>query len=161
GTLVNALLARYPDMRVGSDLRPGIIHRLDRDTSGLLVVARNDRAMRLLVEQQKAHRMRKAYLAVVEGRFGEPAGVIDAPLGRHPTNRLLQAVLPGGGSARTHSRVLEELGDYTLIEALLETGRTHQIRVHCAYRGRPVLGDPLYGPRKPRRTFGLRRQFLH
>jgi 23S rRNA pseudouridine1911/1915/1917 synthase len=161
GTLVNALLARYPDMQVGSDLRPGIIHRLDRDTSGLMVVVRNDRARRLLNEQQQARTMRKAYLAVVEGCFKQPEGVIDAPLGRHPTDRKRQAVIAGGRAARTHYRVLEALGDYTLIEALLETGRTHQIRVHFAHKNRPLLGDPLYGLRRPRSTWGLRRQFLH
>lgn len=161
GTLVNALLARYPDITVSGNVRPGIVHRIDRDTSGLLVVARNDRALHLLQEQQQARTMLKVYLAVVEGRFKEPEGLIDAPIGRHPTDRKRMAILPDGRPARTRWRVIEELGDYTLIEARLETGRTHQIRVHCAYKSRPVLGDPLYGPRKPRTTFGLTRQFLH
>jgi 23S rRNA pseudouridine1911/1915/1917 synthase len=161
GTLVNALLARYPDITVGSDLRPGIVHRLDRDTSGLMVVTRNDRARHAIQAQQQARTMKKAYLAVVEGRFKEQTGVIDAPIARHPTDRMRQAIVPGGREARTHWTVLEELGDYTLIEARLETGRTHQIRVHFAYKSRPLLGDPLYGPRKPRATFGLTRQFLH
>ncbi|HNP70944.1 MAG TPA: RluA family pseudouridine synthase [Kouleothrix sp.] len=161
GTLVNALLARYPDITVGSDLRPGIVHRLDRDTSGLLVVARNDAARHSLQAQQQAHTMAKAYLAVVEGRFKEPSGLIDAPIARHPTDRLRQAIVASGRSARTHWRVLEALGEYTLIEARLETGRTHQIRVHFSYKSRPLLGDPLYGPKKPRATFGLARQFLH
>jgi 23S rRNA pseudouridine1911/1915/1917 synthase len=161
GTLVNALLARYPDITVSGDVRPGIVHRLDRDTSGLLVIARNDRARHRLQAQQQARTMLKIYLAVVEGRFKEPEGVIDAPIARHPTDRKRMAIVADGRSARTHWRVLEELGDYTMIEARLETGRTHQIRVHCAYKSRPVLGDPLYGPRKPRATFGLTRQFLH
>ncbi len=161
GTLVNALLARYPDITVGSDLRPGIVHRLDRDTSGLMVVTRNDHSHHAIQAQQQARTMQKAYLAVVEGRFKEPSGVIDAPIARHPTDRMRQAIVPGGRGARTHWIVLEELGDYTLIEARLETGRTHQIRVHFAYKSRPLLGDPLYGPRKPRSTFGLTRQFLH
>jgi 23S rRNA pseudouridine1911/1915/1917 synthase len=161
GTLVNALLARYPTMHVGGSLRPGIVHRLDQDTSGLLVVARTDEALREMVAQQKAHRMLKAYLAVVEGRMKTPAGVIDAPIGRHPTDRIRQAIVANGREARTHYRVQEELGSYTLVEAQLETGRTHQIRVHFASLHRPLLGDPLYGPRKPRSTFGLRRQFLH
>jgi 23S rRNA pseudouridine1911/1915/1917 synthase len=161
GTLVNALLARYPDITVSGDLRPGIVHRLDRDTSGLLVVARNDRARHILQEQQQARTMFKAYLAVVEGRFKEPQGLIDAPVGRHPTDRKRQAIVADGRAARTHWLVLEDLGEYTLIEARLETGRTHQIRVHFAHKSRPVLGDPLYGPRKPRATFGLNRQFLH
>lgn len=161
GTLVNALLARYPNMHLSGDVRPGIVHRLDQDTSGLLVIARNDHAMQLLTEQQRARQMHKAYLAVVEGRFKEPQGVIDAPLGRHPVDRKRQSVIADGRTARTHYRVLEELGAYTLLEVVLETGRTHQIRVHFAYKSRPVLGDPLYGPRKPPATFGLKRQFLH
>jgi 23S rRNA pseudouridine1911/1915/1917 synthase len=161
GTLVNALLARYPDITVSGDLRPGIIHRLDRDTSGLLVVARNDAARHALQAQQQARTMTKAYLAVVDGRFKEREGLIDAPIARHPTDRKRQAIVAGGRAARTHWTLLEELGEYSLIEARLETGRTHQIRVHFAYKSRPLLGDPLYGPRKPRATFGLNRQFLH
>jgi 23S rRNA pseudouridine1911/1915/1917 synthase len=161
GTLVNALIARYPDMLVNGDLRPGIVHRLDRDTSGLLVVARNDRTLRALQAQQQARSMTKIYLAVVDGRMRETSGVIDAPIARHPTDRTRMAVVAEGRAARTHWRVLEELGDYTFLEVQLETGRTHQIRVHFAYRQRPVLADPLYGPRRPRAAFGLQRQFLH
>jgi 23S rRNA pseudouridine1911/1915/1917 synthase len=161
GTLVNALLARYPDIIVSGNLRPGIVHRLDRDTSGLLVVARNDRALHDLQAQQQARSMAKAYLAVVEGHFKEREGLIDAPIGRHPTDRKRQAIVADGRPARTHWTVREGLGEYTLIEARLETGRTHQIRVHFAHKSRPVLGDSLYGPRKPRATFGLSRQFLH
>jgi 23S rRNA pseudouridine1911/1915/1917 synthase len=161
GTLVNALLARYPDMQISGDLRPGIVHRLDQNTSGLIVVARHDRAMHSLTEQQKAHRMYKAYLCVVEGRFNEPTGMIDAPLGRHPKDRKRQAVVAEGREARTHYHVLEDLGNYTLLRVVLETGRTHQIRVHMAYKQRPVLADPLYGPRHHGPTFGLTRQFLH
>lgn len=160
-TLVNALLARYPDITVGGDVRPGIVHRLDRDTSGLLVVTRNDRARHAIQAQQQARTMTKAYLAVVDGRFRESEGLIDAPIARHPTDRKRQAIVANGREARTRWRVLEDLGEYTLIEARLETGRTHQIRVHFAYKSRPVLGDPLYGPRKPRASFGLTRQFLH
>jgi 23S rRNA pseudouridine1911/1915/1917 synthase len=161
GTLVNALLARYPDITVSGDLRPGIVHRIDRDTSGLLVVARNDRALHHLQAQQQARTMMKVYLAVVEGRFKEPEGVIDAPIGRHSVDRKRMAIIADGRSARTHWRVIEDLGDYTMIEARLETGRTHQIRVHFSYKSRSLVGDPLYGPRKPRTTFGLTRQFLH
>ncbi|NOK60771.1 MAG: RluA family pseudouridine synthase [Chloroflexi bacterium AL-W] len=161
GTLVNALLSRYPDIRVGHDLRPGIVHRLDRETSGLMVVARNDAARHWLQAQQKAHSMTKLYLALTEGRFKEYEGLIDAPIGRHQTDRRRMIIRPDGRSARTHWRVLEELGAYTLIAARLETGRTHQIRVHFAYKSRPLLGDPIYGPKKPRTTFGLKRQFLH
>ena len=161
GTLANALLARYPTMEVNGDLRPGIVHRLDQATSGLLVVARHDQAMQALTDQQRARTMLKIYLAVVEGRFKEPAGVIDAPVGRHPTDRLRMSVIVGGREARTHYQVQEELGAYTLLEVRLETGRTHQIRVHLLHRNHPVLGDPLYGGRRQRATFGLTRQFLH
>jgi 23S rRNA pseudouridine1911/1915/1917 synthase len=161
GTLVNALLARYPDMQVSGDLRPGIVHRLDAGTSGLLVVARNDAALRDLADQQRERQMRKIYVAVAEGRFKQAEGVIDAPVGRHPSDRLRMAVTPQGRSARTHYRVAEELGAYTLLELRLETGRTHQIRVHLLHIQRPVLGDPLYGARKGRSSFGLGRQFLH
>jgi 23S rRNA pseudouridine1911/1915/1917 synthase len=161
GTLANALLARYPEMQINGGVRPGIVHRIDQDTSGLLVVARHDKAMQLLTEQQRARRMLKVYLAVVEGRFREPEGTIDAPIGRHPADRLRMTVTPNGRDARTHYKVVEELGDYTLLELRLETGRTHQIRVHMLHRSRPILGDQIYGGRKGRPSFGLRRQFLH
>lgn len=161
GTLVNALLARYPDIVVGGDLRPGIVHRLDRDTSGLLVVARNDNALRNLQEQQQARSMTKVYLAVAEGRFRQAEGTIDAPIGRHPSDRLRMAVVADGRSARTHWTVIEELGNYTLLSVRLETGRTHQIRVHFASIQRPILGDPLYGLKRPKSHFGITRQFLH
>lgn len=161
GTLVNALLWHYPGMTIGDDLRPGIVHRLDRGTSGLLVVARNSLALQQLQAQQQARTMRKLYLAVVDGGFKEESGTIDAPIGRHQGDRQRMAVIAEGRAARSHWRVIERLGDYTLIEVRLETGRTHQIRVHFSYRSRPLLGDPLYGPRRPRATFGLGRQFLH
>jgi 23S rRNA pseudouridine1911/1915/1917 synthase len=161
GTLANALLARYPEMQINGGVRPGIVHRLDQGTSGLLVVARHDQAMQALTEQQRARTMLKLYLAVVEGRFKEPTGTVDAPIGRHPADRLRMTVTPGGREARTHYTVLEELGDYTLLELRLETGRTHQIRVHMLHRSRPILGDPMYGGRKSRPSFGLARQFLH
>ncbi|MBC8161751.1 MAG: RluA family pseudouridine synthase [Roseiflexaceae bacterium] len=161
GTMVNALLGRYPDITVGGDLRPGIVHRIDRETSGLLVVARNDRALHMLQEQQLARTMDKRYLLVADGRFKEQEGLIDAPIGRHATDRMRMAITADGRDARTHWRVLEELGEYTLLEAKLDTGRTHQIRVHFAHKSRSVLGDPLYGPKKPRALFGLTRQFLH
>ncbi len=158
-TLVNALLARYPDLAVGGALRPGIVHRLDRFTSGLIVVARNDAAHQALVAQQKERTMLKAYLALVDGHMPEREGVIDAPIGRHPRRRRRMAVVSGGRPARTAYRVLEELGPYTLLEARLETGRTHQIRVHLAHSGHPVLGDDVYGRRGG--ILGLGRQFLH
>jgi len=161
GTLVNALLARYPEIRIGDALRPGIVHRLDRDTSGLLVIARSERALRQLQHQQQQRTMHKQYLALIEGRLAEPAGLIDAPIARHPTDRTRMAVVPGGREARTHWQVREALGDYTLLDVRLETGRTHQIRVHLAWRGWSVVGDPLYGARRPRAPLGLARQFLH
>jgi 23S rRNA pseudouridine1911/1915/1917 synthase len=161
GTLANALLARYPEMQINGGVRPGIVHRIDQDTSGLLVVARHDRAMQALTEQQRARRMLKVYLAVVEGRFRDAEGSIDAPIGRHPADRLRMTVTPNGREARTHYKVIEELGAYTLLEVRLETGRTHQIRVHMLHRSKPILGDQTYGGRKARPSFGLTRQFLH
>jgi 23S rRNA pseudouridine1911/1915/1917 synthase len=161
GTLVNALLYHYPTMRIGDDLRPGIIHRIDRDTSGLLVVAKNDRAKTQLQNQQQARQMLKIYLALIEGRFKEPQGVIDAPIDRHPTDRLRMAIVQTGRAARTHYRTCEILGPYSLIEAKLETGRTHQIRVHFTHKHHPIVGDPLYGPRRHTQQLGLKRQFLH
>ncbi|ABY34134.1 MAG TPA: RluA family pseudouridine synthase [Chloroflexus aurantiacus] len=158
GTLVNALLARYPDLAIGGELRPGIVHRLDRDTSGLLVIARHDQAMRSLVDQQQARRMRKIYQALVIGRPPE-TGTIDAPIGRDPRDRLRMAVVPDGRPARTHYRLLDTFGDYSLLEVQLETGRTHQIRVHLRHLGYPIVGDPVYGPR--RSHLHLSRQFLH
>lgn len=161
GTLVNALLYHYPMMQIGDDLRPGIVHRIDRDTSGLLVVAKNDRAKTHLQTQQQAREMLKIYLALIEGHFKEPQGVIDAPIDRHPTDRLRMAIMQSGRSARTHYRTCELLGPYSLIEAKLETGRTHQIRVHFTHKHHPVVGDPLYGPRRQTQQLGLKRQFLH
>lgn len=161
GTLVNALLFRYPHLTTSGDLRPGIVHRLDKDTSGLMVVAKHDLARAFLVAQQQERAMSKQYLALAEGHWREPSGTIDAPVGRNPNNRLRMAVIPEGRYAVTHYRVIEELGPYSLVLATLETGRTHQIRVHFAYKNRPVVGDVLYGPKKPKETFGLSRHFLH
>ena len=161
GTLVNALLYHYPDLAINGDLRPGIVHRIDRDTSGLLVVAKHDRAKAYLQTQQQARTMTKVYLALIEGHFREPEGTIEAPIDRHPTDRLRMAVVPTGRSARTDYRELERLGSYTLVEARLHTGRTHQIRVHFAHKHHPVVGDPLYGPRRQSHPLGLTRQFLH
>lgn len=159
GTLVNALLARYPELSIGGSLRPGIVHRLDRDTSGLMVIGRHDVAYRFLQEQMKRGEVHKAYLVLVDGHLPERAGAIDAPIGRHPRRRKEMAVIPSGRPARTLYRVLEELGPCSLVEATLATGRTHQIRVHFAHIGHPVLGDPTYGRRAG--ALGLPRQFLH
>lgn len=158
-TLVNALLARYPDLSVGDSIRPGIVHRLDRYTSGLIVIARHDAAYQALAAQMKERTMLKAYLALVDGHMPQREGLIEAPIGRHPRERQQMAVVSRGRPARTRYRVLEEWGPYTLVEARLETGRTHQIRVHFAFSGHPVLGDPQYGRRAG--VLGLTRQFLH
>lgn len=160
GTLVNALLAYDPGIAgVGSPLRPGIVHRLDRDTSGLLVVARNEVSYLKLFAQMKERRITRTYLALVHGDLPRDAGTIEAPIGRHPAFRRKMAVVPGGRPAVTHYRALERFGEYTLVEVSLETGRTHQIRVHFAHIGHPVVGDPVYGRRQ--NPFGLRRQALH
>jgi 23S rRNA pseudouridine1911/1915/1917 synthase len=161
GTLVNALLHHYPHMEIGGDLRPGIVHRIDRDTSGLLVVAKHDRAKAYLQDQQQARTMTKVYLALIEGFFREPQGTIELPIDRHPTDRLRMAVVQSGRPARTDYTQLERLGSYSLVEARLHTGRTHQIRVHFAHKHHPVAGDPLYGPRRQTNPLGLTRQFLH
>ncbi len=159
GTLVNALLSRYPDLRVSDTLRPGIVHRLDKDTSGLLVVARNDAAMASLTQQMKNREVLKEYLALIHGTVDAPEGVIDAPIGRHPRQRKQMAVIEGGRPARTYFKVLERFPGYTLVMARLETGRTHQIRVHFASIGHPVVGDAVYGPKK--NEVPVARQFLH
>ncbi len=161
GTLVNALLYHYPNIAISGDLRPGIVHRIDRDTSGLLVVAKHDRAKTILQAQQQARTMTKIYLALIEGHFREPEGIIEAAIDRHPTDRLRMTISPAGRSARTDYRELERLGSYSLVEARLHTGRTHQIRVHFAHKHHPVVGDPLYGPRRQRNPLGVPRQFLH
>jgi 23S rRNA pseudouridine1911/1915/1917 synthase len=143
----------------GEDQRPGIVHRLDKDTSGLMVVARNEEAHRELARMVKAREVLREYTALVEGRLGSRTGTIDAPLGRHRRQRTKRAV-KGAGSreARTHFEVIEALPADTLVHARLETGRTHQIRVHFAAIQHPVAGDPEYGTRG---RHGLRRQFLH
>lgn len=159
GTLVNALLARVRDLSgIGGELRPGVVHRLDKDTSGLLVVAKTDAAHRALASQFKAHTARRTYLAVVRGRVRRDDGTVAAPLGRHPVRRLRIAVVARGRQAVTHYTVLERYRDATLLACRLETGRTHQIRVHLAHIGHPVLGDPVYGrARAPE----MARQALH
>ncbi len=158
GTLVNALLARCPDIQgVGGVIRPGIVHRLDKDTSGLMVVAKNEAAHHHLSAQIKSRTFTKGYLALVAGELEEISGVIDAPIARSPHNRKKMAVVEGGKSARTRYRVLERLPGSSLVESSLETGRTHQIRVHLAHLGHPLIGDSVYGRRSPL----LDRQFLH
>ena len=148
GTLVNALLFHCRSLSgIGGEARPGIIHRLDKDTSGLLLVAKHDRSHRHLAAQLKARTLQRRYQALVLGAMPAQAGTIDAPLGRHPTQRKKMAVVARGGrTARTYYRVLEAWGVLSLLELALETGRTHQIRVHLASLGHPVLGDATYGP---------------
>ena len=149
GTMVNALLARLDNLSgIGGEIRPGIVHRIDKDTSGLLLVAKNDFAHVALSEQIRAHTVKRAYRAIVIGGFREAEGTVDGPIGRHPADRKKMAIVPGGREAVTHWTALERLRGATLIEARLTTGRTHQIRVHMASIGHPVLGDPVYGPKK-------------
>ena len=159
GTLVNALLALCPELaEIKGTLRPGIVHRLDKDTSGLLVAAKNEAAQANLARQLKDRQVHKVYLALVQGRLERPEGVIDAPIGRHPRRRQRMAVVEGGRQALTRYRVREYLRDaYSLVEVEPLTGRTHQIRVHFASIGHPVVGDRLYG--KASALVG--RQFLH
>jgi 23S rRNA pseudouridine1911/1915/1917 synthase len=160
GTLVNALLRHCTDLSgINGTLRPGIVHRLDKDTTGLLVVAKNDLAHSGLTEQIKRRTVKKLYFALVTGNLRENTGLIDAPIGRSRADRKRMAVVEGGRRAVTRFRVIERFGRYTLVEAQLETGRTHQIRVHFAYIGHPVIGDPVYGTR--RQPFSLVGQALH
>ena len=149
GTLVNALLRHLDNLSgIGGEIRPGIVHRIDKDTSGLLLVAKNDFSHVALSEQIRAHTVKRAYRAIVIGGFRQDEGTVDAPIGRHPTDRKRMAIVPGGREAVTHWTVLRPLRGATLIEARLTTGRTHQIRVHMASVGHPVLGDPVYGPKR-------------
>ncbi|MGC9397714.1 MAG: RluA family pseudouridine synthase [Anaerolineae bacterium] len=165
GTLVNALLAHCPDLRgVGGKLRPGIVHRLDKETSGVLVVAKHDAAIRHLQRQFKHRSVEKTYVALLIGNLAEPEGFIEAPVGRHPTQRKRMAVVPNGKMARTRWAVTQRLRDdegrrYTLVEVGLLTGRTHQIRVHFHWLGYPLVGDATYGPRRD--PLDAPRQFLH
>jgi 23S rRNA pseudouridine1911/1915/1917 synthase len=148
GTLVNALLAHCDDLAgIGGVQRPGIVHRLDKDTSGAIAIAKTDAAHQNLQAQFKTKTARREYLAIVHGAPSTASGTIDAPIGRHPVDRKRMAVIPetkGGRRAVTHWQVEERLGNYTLMRFQLETGRTHQIRVHSAHIGHPVVGDPVY-----------------
>ena len=153
GTLVNALLFRCRDSLsgIGGVMRPGIVHRIDKDTSGLLVVAKNDFAHSALSEELKYHGIEREYHALVKGGFGDDSGTIDLPIGRHPIDRKKMAVLKNSESAReavTHYEVLARYGNISYLKLMLETGRTHQIRVHMSYTGHPLLGDEVYGQSK-------------
>ena len=157
-TLVNALLYHSPLSTINGTFRPGIVHRIDKDTSGLLMVAKNDLAHQSLAEQLRNKTNKREYLALVYGQIKEDEGTIDAPLGRNPQDRKKQAVVKGGRHAVTHFKVMKRYDNFTLVKCILETGRTHQIRVHMKYIGHPLVGDPLYGPRK---MIGKNGQFLH
>jgi 23S rRNA pseudouridine1911/1915/1917 synthase len=164
GTLVNGLLARFPELAgVGGDpIRPGIVHRLDAGSSGLLVVARTDAAATALIEQFADHHAMRVYLALVWGHPDAPHGIIDAPIGRSKRDPLRMAVVADGRWARTEYRVLERFdrpAELALLECELETGRTHQIRVHLSSINHPLVGDPVYGQRRPK--LGVERPFLH
>ncbi len=162
GTLVNAVLAHVPDLEgVGGERRPGIVHRLDKDTSGVIVIAKNDRAHRWLQSQFKERQTHKVYLALVDGAPPTPRGRIEAPIGRDTTHRQRMRVVPPGKGreAVTEYFTRETFRQYTLLEVHPVTGRTHQIRVHLAFLGCPVVGDTVYGRRRP--TLDLNRHFLH
>ena len=162
GTLVHALLHHCGDSLSGINgvIRPGIVHRIDKDTSGLLIVAKNDAAHQGLAAQIQEHSFTRAYEAVVHGIVKQESGTVDAPIGRHPTERKRMAVTQKASrQAVTHYQVLARYSGFTHVKAVLETGRTHQIRVHMAYIGHPVAGDPVYGPKKG--VISLQGQCLH
>ena len=158
-TLVHGLLHQVDELStINGVVRPGIVHRIDKDTSGLLVVAKHDISHQFLSNELQDHLVKRIYIALVYGDFTEKEGTIDAPIARHPKNRLKMAAIATGKPARTHFKVLERFGEYTLVECELETGRTHQIRVHMAFIHHPVVGDPVYGPKE---VIGNQGQFLH
>ncbi len=161
GTLVNGLLYHCNDLSgINGVIRPGIVHRIDKDTSGILVIAKNDEAHNVLAEQFKEHSIKREYYALVEGKFNNIEGTIDKPLGRNKKDRLKMAIVEDGKRAVTHYKVLEQYNNNTsLVKCILETGRTHQIRVHMSSIGHPLVGDPLYGSKKQK--FKLSGQVLH
>jgi 23S rRNA pseudouridine1911/1915/1917 synthase len=159
GTLINGLLGRGVSLsKLGGAYRPGVVHRIDKDTSGLLVVAKTDRAYHSLTSQLRAHTVERKYFAIVHGRIPHAAGIVDAPVGRDPHQRQRMAVTDSGKPAVTHFEVNEWFDRYTYVDLRLETGRTHQIRVHMAYIGHPLAGDKVYGPRH---TLPIDGQALH
>lgn len=162
GTLVNALLGLGEPLSGRASIRPGIVHRLDKDTSGLLLVAKDDEAQAFLVDAIKSRLVERRYLALVRGIPATASGTVEAPVGRHPVKRRLMAVVPGGKPSVTNYRVVDGAGGCALLDVSLETGRTHQIRVHLSYLGHPVLGDRTYGGASDlARSLGLTRPFLH
>lgn len=161
GTLVNALLYHCKEglSGINGEIRPGIVHRIDKDTSGLLMIAKNDRAHLGLSELLKDHNITRKYQAIVYGKLKQEHGVIEQPIARSPQDRKKMAIVQGGRYAKTEYRVLETFKNFSLVELTLYTGRTHQIRVHMKHIGHPLLGDPVYGPTKT--MFGLTKQMLH
>jgi 23S rRNA pseudouridine1911/1915/1917 synthase len=158
-TLVHGLLHQVDELStINGVVRPGIVHRIDKDTSGLLVVAKNDQSHQVLSNELQDHLIKRIYIALVYGDFTEKEGTISAPIARHPKNRLKMTAIATGKPAKTHFKVIERFGQYTLVQCELETGRTHQIRVHMAFINHPVVGDPLYGPKE---VIGDKGQFLH
>ena len=162
GTLVNALLNLGVPLAAGSSTRPGIVHRLDKDTSGLLLVAKDDDAHASLIDAMRSRRIARRYVALVRGVPASPSGTIETPIGRHPTRRQKMAVIAGGRASVTHYAVMEAGTGMAVLEVTLETGRTHQIRVHLGHIGHPVMGDRTYGGQSDASTaLGLKRPFLH
>jgi len=162
GTLVNAVLGYEPDIEgIGGEERPGVVHRLDKDTSGLIVLAKNERAHRWLQDQFRLRKVEKTYLALVDGKPPTPTGRVEAPVGRDPSHRKKMAIMPPGKGREAVSeyRTLESFAQHTLLEFHPHTGRTHQIRLHCAFLGCPIVADPIYGHRHA--TVALKRHFLH
>lgn len=161
GTLVNALLYHFSKLSsIGGDIRPGIVHRLDKDTSGLLIVAKNDEAHIILSEDLKNRDIKRVYRALVHGRVKDDKGTVDRAIGRNPYNRVKMAVTEKNNrSAKTHYKVIERYEDFTLLELSLESGRKHQIRVHMSHINHPIVGDPVYSSQKNK--FGIKRQLLH
>lgn len=162
-TLVNALVSYRPELQgIGGEERPGIVHRLDKDTSGLLIVAKNTRTLAKLTDEMKEHQITKRYIALVDGLLSLDQGSIDAPIGRDPRYRQQMKITSvGSREARTHFKVLKRFQNHTLLLLQLETGRTHQIRVHLKAIGHPIVGDPVYGSKKSLKGISLTRQFLH
>ena len=158
-TMVHGLLYQVENLSsINGIVRPGIVHRIDKDTSGLLVVAKNDVTHRALSKDLAEHKIEREYLALVYGSLTENEGSIDAPIQRHPKNRLKMTVISGGKFAKTNFKVIDRFEEYTLVSCQLQTGRTHQIRVHMSYIKHPIVGDPVYGPKE---VIGSTGQFLH